>query len=88
MSHLARDAEEAIAELQAAGGCAEDADADRLGAMPEQGDSLDDAKGMAAIMPTGKVGPVSTGARPVPTLGKTRSFAYSPLPVLRERGWG
>ena len=62
--------EVAIAEAQAAGGGTEDADADRPGAMPEQGNALDEAKGVAAIMPTGKVGPVSTGARPIPTLGK------------------
>ena len=57
-------------EFETAGWGTEDADANRFVPMPEQGDALDEAKGVAAIMPTGKVGPVSTGARRVLTLGK------------------
>lgn len=64
------DAEVLVAKSQGTSGCREDADADGACAVPEEVDPFDEAERVAAIVPTGEVGPVSTGARPVLTVGK------------------
>ena len=83
--------------MQAGGRGAEDADADRLGAVPEQHDPADEGEVVAAVMPPSEVRPVGGGAVREPKLvveadrfffTSRRSHSIAPVAVAADEQVG